>query len=197
MTSENKHQNKIVSEEYKSLLLDSYKENQNFLNKLILSVSALAIPLLFEQIRASVNDIVSGLLVCSLVGFIVVVLVQIYSLKIARDGCDKSLSSNSDDLHSGSGLLLRAKRIDLWRDRSFVAALVLIVLAVITFIATKEYDMNNKNREIGWLSQAIDKSFTPPVSHIIQHQKPASSEATESGKQVETTASSDNAQNKK
>jgi|APGre2960657505_1045072.scaffolds.fasta_scaffold181530_1 hypothetical protein len=119
--------------EYQTLLQDLYKENQNFLNKAIFGVSSLAIPFLFEVLSQKKDFINSSILLgISLIGFCLVIFMQISSLKNARDGCDKSIKIESRE--DGNKLFELARKKDIWRERIFIFSLF---LTAFTLLLTK------------------------------------------------------------
>jgi hypothetical protein len=113
------------NKEYESLLKELYKENQAFLNKAIFTVSTLAIPFLFKTI----TDQSSILLSISMIGFCGVILLQISSLRDARDGCDKSLLE--DSRQEGEELFIKARTKDIYRERLFAFSLILTAISLI------------------------------------------------------------------
>lgn len=119
------------NEQYKELLLELYKENQAFLNKLILSLSTVAIPLLFKGVLEETSKCISYVFIIALALFIGVILIQLFGLRVAREGCDKSLSSESEDVTEGLKLFKKAKKCDTIRDFMFSVALVSVGIAFI------------------------------------------------------------------
>ncbi len=111
------------------LMLDFYKENQNFLNKVILSVSSLAIPLLFTALSGgSFSGCAALFLILSFFGFILAILLEVISLNIARTGCDKSMSEETEG--EGWRLFVWVRRLDVWRDLIFVLSFVFVAVSL-------------------------------------------------------------------
>lgn len=185
-----------MNKEYKDLLLDLYKENQSFLNKLILGVSSLAIPLLYKS-ALEISDTYTALsLSFSLFAFLIVIILQIWSLLCARDGCDDSMSNDQEKQKNGTVLLNKAKSIDTWRNAFFILALSLIIISLIINIFNKETNaMSDKKNPKELINSytppkaMIDtgsftppnamieqKSFTPPKA-VIEQQAPAAPQA--------------------
>ena len=130
----NKKINDIRAEEYRKLLMELYRENQSFLNKAIFSVSTLAIPFLFNilsQESKKLCHLALLFLIVALIGFCGTIVCQIYSLKIARDGCDKSLEENQESKKCGEQLFDKARNIDICREIIFVISLACIVIALV------------------------------------------------------------------
>lgn len=121
------------NKDYESLLKELYKENQAFLNKAIFGVSLLAFPFLFEVLSKKIDFINSSILLgISLIGFCIVIFLQISSLKNARDGCDQSI--NPKFRKDGEKLFELARKKDIWRERIFIFSLF---LTSITLLLTK------------------------------------------------------------
>lgn len=96
------------------------------MNKAILGVSTLAIPFLFEVLSKKSDDFHSScLLIISLFGFCGVILLQVSSLRNARDGCDKSLEKELNFTQEGEKLFNKARIQDKWRERLFAFSLIL------------------------------------------------------------------------
>lgn len=159
-----------MNKEYKDLLLDLYKENQSFLNKLILGVSSLAIPLLYKS-ALEISDTYTALFLSfSLFAFLIVIILQIWSLLCARDGCDDSMSNDQEKQKNGTVLLNKAKSIDTWRNAFFILALSLIIISLIINIFNKETNaMSDKKNP----PEIIINSFTPPKASLEQHKPTA------------------------
>lgn len=157
-----------MNKDYKKLLEELYKENQSFLNKAIFGVSTLAVPFLFQVLQ---DDKVffwpKILLWLSLLGFFSVIILQTFSLKSARDGCDKSLENNHADAKTGERLFLRARLLDKWREGIFIFSLFLIVGAMIFNILQKELIMTQGKDGKGQVMIGQD-SFTPPKAMVRQ-----------------------------
>jgi len=118
--------------EYQALLTELYKENQGFLNKAVFGVSTLAIPFLFDVLSKKSEDFCSAcLLIISLFGFCGVILLQVSSLRNARDGCDKSLEGKSKFQKQGEKLFNKARIQDKWRERVFAFSLILTASALV------------------------------------------------------------------
>ena len=118
--------------EYQKLLIDLYKENQSFLNKAIFSVSILAIPFLFEVLSKKSDYLPASILLgISLFGFCGVIVLQISSLKIARDGCEKSLEDKQESQKDGEKLFDKARKRDIWKEWFFAFSLILTASALI------------------------------------------------------------------
>jgi fucose permease len=147
---------------YEGLLLELYKENQTFLNKLIISISTVAIPLIFKAIDGENIKIVSWFFIAGLVFFIGVIFTQIYGLKTAQKGCDKSLSSDVDEQRAGSKLFEKARFFDNIRDVSFMIALILIACAITIKVLSKEDVMTAKDKNTDNQSTQMRESFVPP-----------------------------------
>lgn len=168
--------------EYNKLMMELYKENQSFLNKAIFGVSTLTIPFLFNVLRTNEHSfIVSLLLAISLVFFVGVILFQIISLKLARDGCDKSIEKKETSVEDGESLFNKARTLDILREWFFIGGLFIIIVSMFTGIIQKEMKMlGNNSKEMQNLrtkSQAEvtgKKSFVPPKSTVNQN-KPAES----------------------
>lgn len=181
-----------MDESYKKILVELYKENQAFLNKAIFGVATLAMPLLFQVLHD--EKVLFGpkvLLWLSLFGFFLVITFQIFSLKAARDGCDKSLEGNAADTECGEKLFNRARRLDKWRERFFVLSFFLIVLAMVFNILPKEINMTQGQGSKGRVMIGQD-SFTPPKAMVTQNKpatpppapsRPAQSQSTTGGNQ--------------
>lgn len=150
-----------MSDEYRKILIELYKENQNFLNKAIFSVSVLAIPLLFKSLsETAFSSCTKYIFTSSLVGFFIVIVLQILSLKSARDGCDEGLLQ--DEHNKSNKLFDRARTLDKWREFFFILSLFLIVLAFIFNILNMENNMTNDTNKSD--KTQIIEAFTPPKS---------------------------------
>ena len=115
-------------EKYRELILDLYKENQTFLNKLILSFSSLAIPLLIRVVQAETVTFALWTYFTSAAVFMIVILTQLVSLRVARDGCDKALSDDESEIERGFRQFNIARNLDLLRDSMFSIGVGLILL---------------------------------------------------------------------
>lgn len=158
--SDNKH------EGYNELMMELYKENQNFLNKAIFGISTLAIPFLFNTLSANEQSFtVSVLLVISLILFLGVIFFQILSLKSARDGCDKSLEITESSVEDGEVLFNKARALDVWREWLFIGGICVIIISMCVGIIEKEIKMSKNN------GKEIQNSFTPPKASINEQQR--------------------------
>ncbi len=106
----------------KERLNEYYKENVIFLNKAILGISSLALPLIFNAVPEA-NGFCEKILLFSLaVGFILVIIFEIIASEYAKMGCDKALDNNKEhkaDFES-------ADKFDWWKRFIFKLSLVLI-----------------------------------------------------------------------
>lgn len=169
-----------MEDSYKKLLLELYKENQNFLNKLILGISSLAIPLLYKSALEISDKCTAILLSFALVAFLIVIILQMLSLVYARDGCDDCMSNNQEKKENGTLLLNKAKGIDAWRNFLFITALAFIIISLITNILNKDVNIMSDKKDTKELRNSYtppkamidERSFTPPKT-IIDQQKPA------------------------
>jgi len=117
---------------HEELLKELYKENQSFLNKAIFTISTLAIPFLFEILSRRSEDFNSTcLMIISLFTFCGVILLQVSSLRNARDGCDLSLEGDDDKKSQGENLFELARVKDIWRECCFAIALILTASALV------------------------------------------------------------------
>lgn len=154
-------------DEYRALLIDLYKENQSFLNKAIFTISSLAIPILMKgSAEYDVTIFCKSFLTLSLIGFFTVIVLQIYSLKYARDGCDHSLSE--ENKNEGFKLFKKARYLDIWRERAFLISFLFLAIALIFNIFTMEKKMTNKSKYLIEQTRSIQNSFVPPNSIIQQ-----------------------------
>lgn len=152
----------MTKEEYRTLLVELYKENQSFLNKAIFAVSTLAIPFLFKVLSEQITLDLSTriLLLISLFGFFIVVCLQVASLKSARDGCDKSMEECECARRDGERLFNRARLLDIFREYFFGISLFLILIALILNILNGENSMSKKT---------LNNSLTPPKSIVREN----------------------------
>ena len=150
--------------EYNGLMMELYKENQSFLNKAIFGISTLAIPFLFNALSSNEHSFsVSLLLAFSLVLFLGVILLQILSLKSARDGCDKSMETTKSAVEVGEILFNKARTLDIWREWLFIGGICVITISMFTAIIQKEVSMTeNKNLK------ELQNSFTPPQAKVTE-----------------------------
>ena len=123
--------NKQTEQENQDLLKELYNKNQEWLNKAIFSVSTLAIPFLFEVLskEKGLKPSFFLLFIC-LTGFVSVILLQLSSLRNARDGCDKLLSKDQREKKLGNKMCDLARKKDICRECIFAFSLILSVLAL-------------------------------------------------------------------
>ena len=118
--------------EYRKLVIELYKENQKFLNNLILGISILAFPFLYNVLsNGELAKTTQWLLSIALFGFCFVILLQIIALKSAKQGCDKSLSKNEETKKQAIKLFERARELDKYRDCFFLASVILTTVGTL------------------------------------------------------------------
>jgi hypothetical protein len=120
-------------EKYNRLMMELYKANQIFLDKVILNVSMLALPFIFNALLSNGAKAIffSVSLGISSVGFLFAIILHILSSKTVRDGCDKSMEQTDEAIEEGARLFNRAKRCDSWRDNIFLFSFVIMVAAIV------------------------------------------------------------------
>lgn len=179
-----------ADENYKALLLELYRQNQDFLNKAILAISSLAIPFLFTgAANPDISFYSKIIFTTSLLGFFVVVFLQILSLKNARDGCDNALSSDQNIREKSHKQFKNARTLDIGRERVFLLSLFLLIPAFLINIITLEKKMSDSNitttgtiekietthEKDGIASytppETFEKSYTPPTSMIPKNEE--------------------------
>ena len=112
--------NKQDKEEYRKISIELYKDNQKFLNNLILGISSLAFPFLFNALSNDKLAVTSqSFLSVALWGFCFVIALQIISVTTAREGCDNALSKDEDKKEIASSLFKKAKNFDKYRNLCF------------------------------------------------------------------------------
>jgi Na+/melibiose symporter-like transporter len=133
MTENNNNESEDLKEqeEYRNLVLELYKENQKFLNNLILGISSLAFPFLYNVLsNEKLEKTTQFLLIIALFGFCIVILFQIIAIKNAREGCDNSLSEDDEKKKRTTKLFEKAKKFDKYRDYCFLLSMFLTAIAI-------------------------------------------------------------------
>ncbi len=117
----NKQDKEQRQKEYRELLIELYKENQKFLSNLILGISSLAFPFLFDVLSTDkLTKISQFFLSIALYGFCFVIVLQIISVTTAREGCDNALSKDKGIVENANSLFKKAKKFDEYRNLFFV-----------------------------------------------------------------------------
>lgn len=149
---------------YNKLMMELYKENQSFLNKAIFGVSSLSIPLIFNALNTNNISIdVAVILGFSLSLLFLVITFQILSLRIAIDGCDKSMGEGKNAVGEGALLFDRARMLNTCRDIFFLVALALMVVALFVGVVERGIKMSGN-----YHGKRFQNSFTPPTSSTEQ-----------------------------
>lgn len=118
--------------EYRKLVIELYKENQKFLNNLILGISILAFPFLYNILsNGELAKTTQWLLSIALFGFCFVILLQIIALKSAKQGCDDSLSEDKETKKQATKRFKRARELDKYRDRCFLFSVILTTTGIL------------------------------------------------------------------
>lgn len=118
-------------EEYRNLLIELYKENVKFLNKLILGISSLAFPFLFDVLSIDNLKLTSKIyLIIALFGFCFVIALQIISITTARDGCDNALSKDKVKQTDANTQFEKAKKFDECQIYFFVFSTFLTAVGI-------------------------------------------------------------------
>ena len=176
--------------EYDQLMMELYKENQSFLNKAIFGISTLSIPFLFDVLNSNnYSLIVSIMLTLSIWCFFGVIICQVFSLKFARDGCDKSMEQLETARENGEKLFNKARLLDIWREMFFIVAFLFITMAMSIKTIEKENIMS-KEKII------IQRSYVPPRS-IVSQNKPIETTKVPENNTPQNKPPSNNNQNEK
>jgi hypothetical protein len=125
-------------EDYKRLCMDYYILNQKALDNSIITISVLAFPFIFYilNLNIAMADFFYILSKISLVGFSIVIIMKIYSLKIAIKGCDRSMGKSSmDRTYKDSDEADRpfnlANCFNIWVEIIFFASIFAILFVII------------------------------------------------------------------
>jgi len=160
---------------YNELLMRLYEKNQEFLNKAIFTVSSAAIILLFKAISDEIIVSVRYTFCFTFIFFLLTIAFQIFSLKIARDGCDESLSNSTEKQINGEKLFKQAKYLDKWREAFFIFAMILVAVAFVIKTVNPEIMMPKKTQESNSSNQTVTKSFVTPTHAQNSFTPPTSS----------------------
>ena len=177
-------------EKYKELLMELYKENQSFLNKAIFGFSTLAIPFLFNALITYKQEVFVTIFTAISIGsFLIVIILQVFSLKYARKGCDKSMDSNDD----GEPLFKTARKIDVARELFFILGIIAIIIILVYFsIATIQKENEMSKYKDDTVQPLLAESYTPPKSI-----KPTNNKPNKSGGNTQKQSESNNKPTKK
>ncbi|MCY4523785.1 MAG: hypothetical protein OXB84_03505 [Halobacteriovoraceae bacterium] len=147
--------------EYRNELLIYHRENQVFLNKIIIGISSIAIPVLpniFFQLTNS-STIIKIFIMISLIGFFITICFQITSIVFATKGCDQGLSSQNNNSEKGWELINDAKKMDIYRNIVFAFSMLFMLMSSLGIIwqSSRENIVTKKNK-----SEIVNFSITPP-----------------------------------
>ena len=128
----------IEKQKRKDELVKFYRENQNFLNKIIIGGSSIAIPLLLSTLRGGVIPFNSSRCSNSILGlclfaFFSIITLQVIAARKASDGCELLLSEDEKKIEDGDKKCETARTLDIWSEWIFVASIFITTLTI--FIA--------------------------------------------------------------
>lgn len=119
-----------MTEKDKSLYLELYNENQNFLIKAMFTISLAALPFILYASKdlSGIERIFTDL---SFLSFSIILCFQLYTHYIAREGCDLALSEKDEDAEKAWGLFDKVRVIEKIEYWLFGISLGLLFLAYV------------------------------------------------------------------
>lgn len=120
---------KEEEKKYRDLCIESYKENNTFLGKMVVGTSAISLPLLMSITNnPNYGVLEKGFLTMVTFIFTMSVYWSFSSTQKAKEGADASLSKDAKEQERGTELFAVSDAIDKKRDIAFILGMFLLVL---------------------------------------------------------------------
>lgn len=133
MTKDSKTKDLEQKREYRALLLQLYIENEKFLSYLIVIISTLAIPFLYNILESSITAKRAFIIALSLLGFGITIILQVIAAIVSIRACDNGLSDDKEVKKVSVKLFRITRMLNEYRNYCFLLAFGLSIFAI-TFL---------------------------------------------------------------